>query len=419
MPYPGADRSSPPRGLALLLCAGLLGCATAPHRPAARPAPQVLRFDAEPLRLTVVPAAAGAPAHVEAYDAETLFAQAGEDLKARRFAPAAAAYDRILRDFPQSRFVTPALYNAGLAYEGQKDYEQAAARYRRLIEGDHPAGGRDAVDALFRLGACLAELKRWPDSLAIYDRLLARKDLGLSDRIEAMSRRGLAQLEMGYLPAAERTFRDTMAHFHDNAEEERLDTDFYLAMAQFYLGDINHRYFRALPLRLPQKQLEADVDAKARMFLSEQARYIDAIRIQNPVWATAAGYQIGTLYREMYDMLVGAPVPVEVDSPEKRQVYEEMLRGKLRILLEKARRIHEKNVEMAVRIGVDNDWVKRSNEQLAELEQLLTSMPDRASDQATRGSGLPREAPRSGDPPPPPPRLPPRPAPDYRPHQVL
>lgn len=355
--------------LAFLGWASMWGCAHAPARPSGPQRAAVVRFDEEPMKIEAVRGPSGT--QVEAYDAAGLFEQAGRDLDAERFAEAAAAYDRLAAEFPQSRYAHAARYNAGLAYEGLRRYDEAAERYRRRAEG----GGKekDVQDALHRMGACLAEAGRWEESLKVWDRLLARSDLSLSDQIEAMSRKGLAQFELSDLEGAERTFRQTLAHFKDNETVERLDTDFYVAMSQFYLGRVSHLYMRRLPLR--GAQLEADVEAKARMFLSAQARYIDTVRVKNPVWATAAGYQIGALYRELYDLLIAAPLPGELDSEEKRGVYQDLLGEKLRVLLVKARHIHEKNIEMAERVGVKTGWVERSTEQLAELERLLRSLP--------------------------------------------
>jgi tetratricopeptide (TPR) repeat protein len=367
---------------------------------------RVVRIEMEPLKLQAVRDGAGA--RVEAFDAATLFEQADRDLKAQRRAQAAAAYDRLVAEFPDSRYLVPALYNAGLAYEGLKRYADAAARYER-VAGLRP-DGKDGLDALFRLGACYAEVQRWPDSLEVFGRVLARRDLSLADRIEAMTRRGLAQFELDQLQDAERTFRAALDHFRQHEADERLESDFFLAMAQFYLAHVQHRHFRALPVRLPQRQLEQDLEAKARVFLVAQSRYIDTVKLRHPVWATAAGYQIGALYREMYDVLINAPQPPELDTEEKRQVYTDVLKGRLRSLLLRARRIHEKNVAMAERIGVDNDWVRRSNEQLAEMERLL----DEATPGEKEKGRAQREAPETRPPP-----TPDRRAPDFRPRTVM
>lgn len=341
---------------------------------------------------------------IQAFDAATLFEQAGVDLRADRFAQAAAAYDRLLREFPSSRYVPSSLYNAGLAYEGLRRYDEAADRYRRFLLAQ--PDGSDALDARFRLGLCYAEAGRWAESEAVFRELLGRSDLSLPDRIEATARRGLAELEQGLLDAAERTFADVVTTFRQQQAAAQLDTDYFVAMAQFYLAHIPHRRFRSLPVRGPQRQLEQDVEAKAQAFLVAQGRYIETIRLQNPVWAAAAGYQIGMLYREMYDALLNAPLPEELDTEEKRKIYRDLLQDRLRVLLERAKRIHQKNIALAERLGVEGDWVRRSGEQLEELERLLggEGSAGQASQQVSRPPPLPSvrgaRRPPTGPPPP-------------------
>ena len=279
-----------------------------------------------------------------------------------------AAYDRLLREFPESRYHKPSLYNVGLALEGLHDYAGAIERYRALSE-KYPAT-RDALDALFRRGACHAELEQWPASAEAFARLLDYPELSVGDRVEAMGRRGLAQYKVGEAAAAERTFRDTLAYYRAHESEERLDSDFFLALSAYYVAEIAHDRFRALSVSLPEQHMRADLEGKAQLLLAAQARYVDVARIRNPAWATAAGYQMAMLYREMYDALMGAPVPPQL-SGEAKQIYFEELRKMIEPLLRKAIHAHELTQQVAERSGVDNDWVRKSNAQLDELRALL------------------------------------------------
>jgi len=117
-----------------------------------------------------------------------------------------------------------------------------------------------------------------------------------------------------------------------------------------------------------------DLEAKARVLLVAQSRFLDAMRVNNVEWATAAGFQIGSLYREFYDDLVGAPVPPQLTG-EARDVYLEEVRKQVKNLLQKAITIHEKNVLMGERNGEKNEWVRRSNEQMEQLKKLLVPGP--------------------------------------------
>jgi len=346
-------------GLALAVAAG---CA---HTQKAAPREQHVTM--EPMVFAAQP-----DGRIETVDAASLFERAGAAYGQKDFDAALALFDRVVHDFPDSRYVCPALYNAGLSLEAKNDLVTAADRYRRITV-EH-ADAKEAIDAWYRLGFVQAQAKNWPAAVETYGTILGRKDLTLGDRIEALARRGVAQFGAHDLIAAEHTFRDELAYFHAHESEERLDSDFFVAMGAYYLGECAHEMYKALPVRLPERQLTRDLEAKARQLLVAQARFLDAMRVNNGEWATAAGFQIGSLYREFYDDLVGAPVPSDLTG-EAREVYLDEVRKQVKNLLQKAITIHEKNVLMAERIGEKNEWVRRSNEQMEQLKKLLMPGP--------------------------------------------
>ena len=94
--------------------------------------------------------------------------------------------------------------------------------------------------------------------------------------------------------------------------QERLSTDFFLAFAQYNLGQITHERFRKAPIRLPETQMDRDLEEKAGLLLKAQRAYIDTIKYGNARWASAAGFQVGSLYEELYDAFVTAPVPAKL-----------------------------------------------------------------------------------------------------------
>ena len=319
------------------------------------------------------------------------FTQAAEAYQADRYADALALFDRVASENPGTQHGRSSLYNAGLSLEQLGRKPEAAQRYRKLAD-DYP-DSPEALDALYRLGATLVQLKAWPESEATHLRILKRTDLTLSDRVEASARLGEAQFQEMRYEDAEHTLRQLRELYRAHEQEERLDTDYFLAMGQFFLAEVSHEEFRLLPVRLPQKQLETDLEAKARMVLLAQQRYLDTIRVKHVEWATAAGFRIGSLYRELYDALVGAPIPPSLTA-EERPIYVEAVRKKVRTLLVKAVAFHENNVLMAERNGEKNDWVGKSTAQLDELRRLLD--PSLKDEKPTE---LPPEPPRPVAPP--------------------
>jgi TolA-binding protein len=333
---------------------------------------QVQEVEMEPIKLQAVRGPDGVQ-HVVTYDATELFERAGAALSEKRFADAAKTYEELMKEFPtETRYTKAALYNCGLAYQGTKEWSTAIARFQQLATDF--AGTSDAKDAMFQIGASYAEMGNWPTSATLFAQLLERKDLSADDKIEALARRGFAQFQLRDLDTAERTFKSVFWYFQSIEHEERLQTDFYLGLSKYHLGQIPHERFRATPLRLPEKQMAIDMEEKARLLLVAQRLYIDTIKLGNPQWASASGFQVGSLYEEFYEAFIHAPIPPELlgeANQEKREVYYEELRKRIRILLEKSLRTHEQNLLMLERLGVQNEWRDKSKLAFAKLQKML------------------------------------------------
>ncbi len=146
------------------------------------------------------------------------------------------------------------------------------------------------------------------------------------------------------------------------------------------------------------------MEDKARLLLAAQRQYIETIKLGNPQWASASGYQIGSLYEEFYDAFIHAPIPDELHgdaNDEKREVYYEELRKKIRILLEKSLRTHEQNLAMLERLGVQNEWRDKSKVAFSKLQKMLDpSYKFEFADPSTAGAA-------TAAPPPPPTPTPP------------
>ena len=132
--------------------------------------------------------------------------------------------------------------------------------------------------------------ENWPTSAAVFAQILERKDLTADDKIEALARRGFravpaqgprhrrADLQVGALVLPADRARGAPADRLLPGPREvppRADP---------------HERFRAIPLRLPEKQMAIDMEEKARLLLVAQRQYIETIKLGNPQWASASGY---------------------------------------------------------------------------------------------------------------------------------
>ncbi|HKE16207.1 MAG TPA: hypothetical protein VKB80_15145 [Kofleriaceae bacterium] len=361
-------RFCPVLALSALLAttAGVGACAAgarggAPARPA-----RVTTVDVEPMRVEVARGPAGGT-QVVVYDARELFDRAGGALAADRYAEALALYDRLLASFPASQLVPPAQFNAGLALEGMRRLDEAVARYLDVVR--RAGATRYGLDAHIRAGAVLSELARWSDALRLFDELFARRDLGAADRIEIATRRGYVLVESRRYPDAEEALA-AVIDLAGSGERARPDSRYFVAMAQYYLAEIPRRQAEVVRLELPEAELQQNLEVKAKLVLLAQRRFEDTIRLGNVYWATAAGYQLGSMQQDMWRALTSAPVPPQLDA-QASAIYTAEVRALARAHLDKALAAHVMNVKVADHLAAHTPWSESSRQRIAELTALI------------------------------------------------
>lgn len=300
---------------------------------------------------------------------EELFAAGTSFYAAEDYAQAARYFSRLADFFPKSQHRRNALYNAGLALEKVKMWEEAYQRFSEL--SDPKKGTGDALDAAFRVAETLYHLERFDDAVGVLDQIASRSDLRIDKVLEARTQQGVCELESGKSDLAEATLRRVLSMYQDAPDKDVID-DYFPAQAQFFLGEIFRLHYESITLdaNKTSDELSRDLEYKAELLLSSQGHYLRAIRIGNGYWATAAGAQIGGLYENLYDHMVNAEAPRELNADEA-EVYKQELRKKIRVLLTKAITVYERTLEAAERIGAQSPFVEKTRESLKRMKDLL------------------------------------------------
>lgn len=306
---------------------------------------------------------------LEKLNDEELFAAATSFYAAEDFAQAARYFGRLADFHPTSRHRRAALYNAGLALEKLKAWDEANARFTELA--DPAKGVGDALDASFRLAETLYHSERFEDAIEVLRVIADRPDLGPDKRLEARVQQGICQLELEQKDAAEATLRAALTFWNEQPDKELVD-DYFPAQAQFFLGEIFRLHYESIELdgNKNTDKLAEDLEYKSELLLSSQGHYLRAIRIGNGYWATAAGSRIGGLYENMYEHMVNAPAPKELSTPEQ-DVYRAEIRRKIRVLITKAITVYERTLEAAERIGAASPFVEQTKVSLTKMKELL------------------------------------------------
>lgn len=327
---------------------------------------------------------------------------AGESFYASQDYKQAARYFGRIADFhANSPHRAKALYNAGRAHEQLNEYDEALQRYSEIANAE--SGKGDALDAAFKVAKCQFYRSEIDEALKVLRTIHARADLNMNHRLDALMQAGTSEFLAGRTEAGEATLRKVLSAWQELSDPDEVDRGIP-GQAQFYIGEIYRTHYESVTLN-PEKgvdELSKDLEYKAELLLSAQGHYLRAIRIGDGGWATASASQIGGMYENLYDHMLNAPAPKELNR-EEGDVYREELRKKIRILLTKAISIYERTLETAERIGAQNNYVDETRVKLQRVKDLLLAEAKSDEPEADQQPAVEEEkAPEKEEPPPPP-----------------
>ncbi len=350
----------------LLACLLLTGCgATASRR----------TVQVEETRVIAV-RGAGGETEVQVMSADVLFDDGNTLLRAQRCTDAVERYDALVREFPSSRYVSPALYNAGLCLQEAEAWEASVSHYEQLLT--LRPGSSDEKHARLQLAEGLETLERWEPALANAEATLGRADLDSAERLEALARRARAVLGLGRIEEAARLAREASSYYRTRRGDEVIHEEYFAAMASYVLAETIR--LRAEALTFPDGSVleQHDVlDRRAALLLDAQHAYFNAIRMTNAHWAAASGYRIGAMYRGFFEAITQAPVPppprplTDEQLVVYRQTYRDALRDRVLPLVRHAIRYWELTLTMVERTGVETEWTARVREDLEQTRSLV------------------------------------------------
>jgi tetratricopeptide (TPR) repeat protein len=354
---------------ALLL---LTACATTGQAPEQKPLvkmePILIRSETDPLT------------GLDGYDAAQLLDLGNQLYEKNEADKAILVYDRLLETFVDSEHVPAALYNKGLALEKLVEFEKALGCYQTIL--DEHQESKSLRDAYFRVALMNGKLERWKEVADTFWRIRQLGELTTMDELEARIGQGVGMFMQNDFATAESEFNGALRFYEAHQNEEYLPADYWIGQARFYLGEIYAREFEGKTLSEPNleedqwaEMMGKELEEKCELLLRAQNNFIRTIRVGHTGWATAAGFRIGSLYERLYDDLLKVPVPPSL-SDEGKKFYLDELRKKVGVLVMKAIMVYERSLEMAQRVGEENEWVKRTTASLERMKSLALAQID-------------------------------------------
>ena len=322
-------------------------------------------------------------ARAQTAEARVAFADALQQMKTGECDRAVTSFDRVVEIFPDSRYVSASLYNAGLCLQRLERWRESTERYERLLR--LRPGSRDTKHTRFQLAFLYVETRRFDEALETTDLLLGHTGLTSDERSEVMARRAEAWLGRGELDAAAAEAREALLYHRTRSEEERIRDPFFVASASYTLAETVR--LRSESIVIPPAAVEAQravLERRAGLLLEAQRTYFDTIRLTDAYWASAAGYRIGSMYDRFWDAIMTAPVPpagramTSAELAIYRQEYRLRLAELAQPLIRHAIRYWELTLAMVQRTGVRSEWTGRIEADLEAARARLRKFADRA-----------------------------------------
>ena len=285
-------------------------------------------------------------------------------------AKACLHFERLADNFPNSHYRPDALFKAGQLLERMKDYAGSLSRFLEAAKafGDTAEG----AEATFKAGDEYYFMGDYDRAVALLEPLTHAPYLPAVRQAEAKTKTGVCLFTAGRLDDAEKTLRAVVKEIQDDLRDETHD-GYLPSQAQFYLAEVYRQHFLDIkldPTTSTEQKLLEDLEDKAQMLLSAQGHYLRCIRVGHPEWATASGYRIGELYQSLYEQMVDARPPEDLDK-DQVEAYQEELRNRIRILVTKAIDAYEQTLTTAERVGATNPFIAQTRTALDKMKGLL------------------------------------------------
>jgi tetratricopeptide (TPR) repeat protein len=325
--------------------------------------PRVVDLDI--IRITATSRGIGGEPELEHVATADLFMEANQAVKAGETERAIGIYRRIVAEFPESQYAPVSLFNIAAIHDGRRDLAATITALRELV-GAYPQA-RESVEGHLYIAALQAEHGRFGEALVTLDEVLPRPSLTYADRVEALARKGYVLIELRRYEDAEPALAAAIAEWR---KAPRIEDPYYIAMAHYYRGELAHRRFIEAPVRLPDDQLIADLEAKRVLAVKAYDRWKESLGFKHAYWATASGYQMSQIFVELWEAHVKAPNPHRIDAATRPRYVQEV-HDRVREHLEKALEGHLMNVELAKAFGVETAWSKASETRAIQVMELL------------------------------------------------
>ncbi len=296
------------------------------------------------------------------YSEKSLFEKANILYSRNEFSKAARLYTDIISVSTNFPLIRTAMYNLALCYINLDRINDAILILRDLVDLCFPDICEDARE-LF--ASAYLEQRQWREAEKILEPV---DEARLEPSLFVQHQLNLSRIALvrGHTVEARMKLQKVLRFLHT---QRVADADYYRGLTYHLIGESYFLDFSknaTFPISLSHESLEN----LAKLILLAQKYYLKSFAGGYNI-ATRALYKLGTMYREMYTLMLNSPLP-EGLSQEEKEVYLEELKKEISPLLHKAALAYQKNLELYARFGIENRWVRETTQTLKNLNSMLS-----------------------------------------------
>jgi TolA-binding protein len=290
----------------------------------------------------------------------------------------AVSYFLILADGPRfkdNEHRVDAIYNAAVILENDQNYAKAAALFKRYAK--QVGKPKEAAEAAFR-AAMIYEKMGDISGFTRECREFTKSYGGVAGQgqyaVECTFRIAMAAKKKNDLATAAKYFKLTMSEFTARGQAPASDAAEYAGQAAFELAERKLGDFLKIKISGAANTLLGKENAMGKKAQAIKSEYERVLGYKRARWMLAAMYRFGTIYehfaRSVAEGYRTAPLPPQL----KRlgQVAVDMYQDKLNQLLnervqpleDRAKKLYEECVKKAREIGVDNQYTDEAAKRL-------------------------------------------------------
>ncbi len=304
----------------------------------------------------------------------------------RKFDDAIGFFEQLLKYFPESRNVPPAIFNIGVCHERRSRYEDAAVFYKQYLK--QRISDEDKAKTLFRLAQISFKRQNYRDVVEVLKAPI--KFLEPEKQLEADILKGKSLLKMGRINQANKVFVSA-SRLYDLYKQGEVSLENSLgARLSFYVAEIPQKKMNRIKLETTPAARGRGFAQKAKFFKEAKAGYFKVLEHGDSAWTSLALKAVITLLEDFVWSVIRAPIPHfqavrffdkessewRVLSADKlRDTYLENLKKKLRLVILRAIESYKRNENLTKGLGLGEFWKEDAQKLLARLRRLVDVLP--------------------------------------------